>query len=281
MGKRKSRGELRVNGKLIGRPDNGFGLIFKPQSAAVPRFPGWRLLFGRSSAAGCIDVYASLFYRFPYRYTTRFYMGVRGCVSARRPHFSTGTCSLNKRTAHALSRFHLDRSNEKKRRNETTRQPIGEKQVNRRMLGIRVILPTTVPQVYDAHVRILCHFSFYFFFFFLSFPLSPFTYTRARFLRTDFPPFFAMLFSPSPLPWFFCLKVWKIISMGRMLDSGNNFPRRSFHFENYFVEVDEAVTLSWYNFNLLRKYFSRRRMNYNSATKWVIISTATSWWNLV
>lgn len=54
--------ESRVNGKLIGRPDNGFGLIFKPQSAAVPRFPGWRLLFGRSSAAGCIDVYVSLFY---------------------------------------------------------------------------------------------------------------------------------------------------------------------------------------------------------------------------
>lgn len=54
--------ESRVNGKLIGRLDNGFGLIFKPQSAAVPRFPGWRLLFGRSSAAGCIDVYVSLFY---------------------------------------------------------------------------------------------------------------------------------------------------------------------------------------------------------------------------
>ena len=59
---RERETESRVNGKLIGRLDNGFGLIFKPQSAAVPRFPGWRLLFGRSSAAGCIDVYASLFY---------------------------------------------------------------------------------------------------------------------------------------------------------------------------------------------------------------------------
>lgn len=59
---RQRETESRVNGKLIGRPDNGFGLIFKPQSAAVPRFPGWRLLFGRSSAAGCIDVYVSLFY---------------------------------------------------------------------------------------------------------------------------------------------------------------------------------------------------------------------------
>lgn len=167
----------------------------------------------------------------------------------------------------------------KKRRNETTRQPIGEKQVNRRMLGIRVILPTTVPQVYDAHVRILCHFSFHFFFFFFSFPYR-YLHTRAQDSYEPIFPLFRDALFP-PLPWLtvFLLKgLENYYSRGRMLDSGNNFPRRSFHFQNYFVEVDEAVTLSWYNFNL-KKVLSRGRMNYNSATKWVIIST--SWWNLI
>lgn len=278
MGKRKSRGELRVNGKLIGRPDNGFGLIFKPQSAAVPRFPGWRLLFGRSSAAGCIDVYASLFYRFPYRYTTRFYMRVRGCVSARRPHFSTGTCSLNKRTAHALSRFHLDRSNEKtKERNDTAanRWKTGESpdvrytrnSANNRSPGIWRACSYPLP------------FFFSLFFFFFSFPYR-YLHTRAQDSYEPIFPLFRDALFP-PLPWLtvFLLKgLENYYSRGRMLDSGNNFPRRSFHFQNYFVEVDEAVTLSWYNFNL-KKVLSRGRMNYNSATKWVIIST--SWWNLV
>lgn len=106
----------------------------------------------------------SLFSTFPYRYTTRFYTRVHACVdvSARRPHFSTGTCSLNKRTAHALSRFHLDRSNEK-RRNETTPGTAANrwKQVNRRMLGIRVILPTTVPR-YMTRMFVSCHFPSFF-----------------------------------------------------------------------------------------------------------------------
>lgn len=102
----------------------------------------------------------------------------------------------------------------KKRRNETTRQPIGEKQVNRRMLGIRVILPTTVPQVYDAHVRILCHFSFHFFFFFFSFPYRH-LHTRAQdSYEPIFPLFRDALFPPLPWLTFFCLKVWKIIIQG-------------------------------------------------------------------
>lgn len=122
---------------------------------------------------------------------------------------------------------------------------------------------------------------FLFTFFFSSFLFRIAIYIHARKIPTNrSSPFFAMLFSP-PLSWltFFLLKgLENYYSRGRMLDSGNNFPRRSFHFQNYFVEVDETVTLSWYNFNL-KKVLSRGRMNYNSATKWVIIST--SWWNLV
>lgn len=140
----------------------------------------------------------SLFSTFPYRYTTRFYTRVHACVdvSARRPHFSTGTCSLNKRTAHALSRFHLDRSNEK-RRNETTPGTAANrwKQVNRRMLGIRVILPTTVPR-YMTRMFVSSAISLPFFLFF-----SIAIYMRPRFLRTNlFSTPIAMLFSFSP-PW--------------------------------------------------------------------------------
>lgn len=107
-----------------------------------------------------------------------------------------GTCSLNKRTAHALSRFHLDRSNEK-RRNETTPGTAANrwKQVNRRMLGIRVILLTTVPR-YMTRMFVSSAISLPFFLFF-SFAI----YTRPRFLRTNlFSTSIAMLFSFSP-PW--------------------------------------------------------------------------------
>lgn len=93
------------------------------------------------------------------------FIRVHACVdvSARRPHFSTGTCSLNKRTAHALSRFHLDRSNEK-RRNETTRRYGSQSVKTGESPDVRYTRNSANnrPQVYDAHVRILCHFPSFF-----------------------------------------------------------------------------------------------------------------------
>lgn len=133
-GKRKSRGESRVNGKLIGRPDNGVWLDFQAAISRGSTF-SWLAFVVRSLVSRrphrCVRL-SFLRFRLQVRDSILYVVDVhvRACVdvSARRPHFSTGTCSLNKRTAHALSRFHLDRSNGKNEgtKRHRARQPIGE-----------------------------------------------------------------------------------------------------------------------------------------------------------
>lgn len=91
--------------------------------AAISRgsaFSCWRLLFGRSSAAG-ESVYASTYLRTHTHTRIHAYSCTRVRIQkgAEGQHFSTGTCSLNKRTAHVFSLSARSTEWKTKERNDT------------------------------------------------------------------------------------------------------------------------------------------------------------------
>lgn len=121
---------------------------------------------------------------------------------------------------------------------------------------IRVILPTTSSQVYDAHVPILSAIFLSFFPLFFSIAI----YTRPRFLRTESspPPFFSPSRDALFIPFFFKDLV-KLFEGKGSSSSGNNSPRFSKLFRGN--KRRGWLTLSWYNFP--KKYLHGDELQFN------------------